>query len=114
MPPITALTAGYFSNRVKTETISNIIRNEGVTTPRVATKAPIMPPWDEPIKVAILTAIGPGVDSATAMKLKISSSVSHPFAQQSSRIIDLIPYPPPKETAPIFRNTKNNMRYLIT
>ena len=68
-----------------------MMTNEGNTTPRVASSAPKNPPCDEPIKVAIFTAIGPGVDSATAMKLINSSSVSHPLARQSSLISEIMP-----------------------
>ena len=49
--------------------ISKIIINEGRTTPSVETKLPRIPPWVEPTYVAILTAIGPGVDSHTPIKL---------------------------------------------
>lgn len=43
---------------------------DGRTTPSVAQSAPGTPPCDAPMKVAMLTASGPGVDSDTAMKLK--------------------------------------------
>lgn len=43
---------------------------DGSTTPKVAMKEPRSPPWDAPIKVAIFTAIGPGVDSDTATIFK--------------------------------------------
>ena len=62
------------------------------------------------MNVAILTASGPGVDSATAMKFKKSSSVSQAFASTVSRMSEIIPYPPPKETAPIFKNVKKRVR----
>ena len=48
--------------------INKIIINEGRTTPKVARKEPRIPPWVEPIKVAIFIAKGPGVDSLTAIK----------------------------------------------
>ena len=47
---------------------SKIIINEGKTTPSVATNAPKNPPSEYPIKVAILIAIGPGVDSLIPKK----------------------------------------------
>ena len=56
--------------------IKRTIKNAGSTTPSVARNAPKNPPCDEPIKVAIFTAIGPGVDSATAIKSRSSDSVS--------------------------------------
>ena len=49
---------------------------DGSTTPKVAMKEPRSPPWDVPIKVAIFTAIGPGVDSDTATIFKKSDSES--------------------------------------
>ena len=55
-----------------------MMKNEGSTTPSVAISAPGKPPCDDPIKVAILIASGPGVDSETATKLRNSASVSQP------------------------------------
>ena len=91
MPPSVALTPAYFSNFVKSEAMRSMIINEGKTTPSVARSAPKIPPCEEPTKVAIFTAIGPGVDSATAIKFKSSLSVSQAFARQSSRIKEIIP-----------------------
>ena len=51
----------------------------------------ILAACDEPMKVAILTASGPGVDSDTAMKLKNSLSVSHPWFSTTSRTSEIIP-----------------------
>ena len=62
------------------------------------------------MKVAILTASGPGVDSATAMKLRNSSSVSQAFSSTVSRMSEIMPYPPPKDTAPIFRKVRKSVR----
>ena len=56
-----------------------IIKNDGKITPMVDRRAPKKPACDEPTKVAMLTASGPGVDSDTATKFKNSDSVSHPF-----------------------------------
>ena len=101
MPPRNAFTPAYFNKfRISTAMMRMII-NDGNTTPSVARSAPRKPPCDEPTKVAILTAIGPGVDSATAIILSISSSVSQPYIKTFSLINDIIPYPPPKENAPI-------------
>ena len=91
MPLNVARTPPYFKSLVKRDATRRIMTKDGVTTPRVARRAPKNPPWDEPTKVAIFTAMGPGVDSATAIKLRSSSSVSQPFARQSSRIIEIIP-----------------------
>ena len=63
---------------LRSAAMKRIMKKEGISTPRVAKKLPKIPPWEEPIKVAILTARGPGVDSETAMKFKNSSSDSHP------------------------------------
>ena len=81
---ITALTPAYLRRRVKREAISKIMIKEGKTTPRVADSAPKIPPCVEPIKVDILTAIGPGVDSATAISPKTP-------LRSTSRIADTLP-----------------------
>ena len=82
----------------------------GSTTPSVAKNAPIKPPCVAPIKVAIFIAIGPGVDSDTAIKLINSSSVSQLLATTDSCMSGIIPYPPPNETAPIFRKVRKEKR----
>lgn len=110
IPLITDFTPAYLSKRVKTDAISRIIMKDGNTTPTVATRAPKIPAWDDPTKVAILTAMGPGVDSDTAIKFIISDSVNQPFDKQSSLIKDIIAYPPPNETTPIFKKVKNNSK----
>jgi hypothetical protein len=43
-----------------------------------------------------------------AIILSNSSSVSQPDVIQVSRIREIIPSPPPKDKAPIFKNSKNN------
>ena len=43
------------------------------------------------MKVAMLTASGPGVDSDTAMKLRNSLSVSQPCESTVSRTSEIIP-----------------------
>ena len=91
IPPSVAFTPAHFNNFVKSEAMRRMIINEGKTTPSVARSAPKIPPCEDPTKVAIFTAIGPGVDSATAMKFKSSFSVSQAFARQSSRIKEIIP-----------------------
>ena len=109
-PSRNAFTPLYLSRfEIKAAIIKMIIK-EGSITPRVATKLPKTPPCELPINVAILTAIGPGVDSATAMKLSNSDSVSHPCDKTVSLITDIIPYPPPNDRLPIFRNDKNKSR----
>ena len=49
-----------------------------------------IPAWLEPTKVAIFIAIGPGVDSATAMKFINCSSVSQPLVITASITIGII------------------------
>ena len=65
--------------------------NEGSTTPSVAISAPGAPACEAPTKVAMFTAIGPGVDSVTATKLMNSRSVIQPFDSTISRISETMP-----------------------
>ena len=74
-----------------TAAISSRSRNDGSTTPSVATSAPQKPPCDEPTNVAIFTASGPGVDSETAIKLRNSDSVSQPLDRTVSRTREIMP-----------------------
>lgn len=104
------LTPAYLSTLRITAASNNIMINDGKTTPRVAKNEPNKPPCDEPTKVAILIAIGPGVDSDTAIKLSISSSVSQPLAMQVSLTREIIAYPPPKDTAPILRKVRKSCK----
>jgi hypothetical protein len=82
--------------------------NAGSTTPTVAHKAPKIPPCELPTKVAIFTAIGPGVDSAMPIKLDNISSESHPCEETSSFKRAIIPAPPPKENRPIFKKERKS------
>ena len=68
-----------------------MMRNAGNTTPIVAQIAPSGPPCDAPTKVAMFTAMGPGVDSHTPMKSRNASSVSQPCASTVSRTSAIIP-----------------------
>lgn len=52
---------------------------------------PSTPPCDAPMKVAMLTASGPGVDSDTAMKLRNSASESQPLSRTFSRMREIMP-----------------------
>ena len=90
-PDKNALTPAYFIRFCSTAAMSRMMKNDGSTTPKVASSAPKKPPCDEPIKVAIFTASGPGVDSDTAMKLRNSLSVSHPWDSTTSRTSEIIP-----------------------
>ena len=63
-----AVTAGCWIKFFSAIEISRIIMKAGRMTPKVARRAPRTPAWVAPTKVAMLTARGPGVDSATAMK----------------------------------------------
>ena len=62
------------------------------------------------MNVAMLTASGPGVDSETAMKLTNWLSESQPFASTVSRTMEIMPYPPPKETAPMTRKERKSLK----
>ena len=64
---------------------------DGSTTPSVAHSAPQKPPCEAPMKVAILMASGPGVDSDTAIKLRNSPSVSQPCSKTVSRTSEIMP-----------------------
>ena len=107
---ITVRTDLYFMKFRITDAIMRIITNDGRTSPRVAAADPRIPASDEPTNVAIFTAIGPGVDSATAIKFISSASVSHPNERHFSRMREIIPYPPPKDTAPISRKVRNSFK----
>lgn len=90
--------------------IINIITKAGSTTPMVERSEPNIPPCVEPINVAILMAIGPGVDSDTAIMFNNSSSVNQLLERTSSFISGIIAYPPPKDIAPIFRKVRKSLR----
>lgn len=69
LTPLTApLIYLEFENLARTPANNIMTINDGKTTPRVAQKAPKNPACDDPIKVAILIANGPGVTSLTAIK----------------------------------------------
>ena len=91
IPDKKALTGAYFIRFFSADAIKRIIKNDGNTTPSVATNEPRIPPCVEPIKVAIFTARGPGVDSDTAIKFRNSFSVSQPLESTLSRTSETIP-----------------------
>ena len=88
-PDKKALTGAYFIRFFSADAIKRIIKNDGNTTPSVATNEPRIPPCVEPIKVAIFTARGPGVDSDTIQKLVLCQPAvgKHPFAYQRNHSI---------------------------
>lgn len=90
-PDKKALTGAYFIRFFSADAIKRIIKNDGNTTPSVATNEPRIPPCVEPIKVAIFTARDPGVDSDTAIKFRNSFSVSQPLESTLSRTSETIP-----------------------
>ena len=90
-PSRKAFTPLRFINVFMTEAMSSMIRNAGMMTPSVARIAPSTPPCENPTNVAIFTAIGPGVDSDTAIKSIIWVSVSQPFETTVSRTSEIIP-----------------------
>ena len=63
MPFNVAFTPANFIKFLASVAINKIITKEGITIPSVAIKEPRIPPCEEPMKVAILIAIGPGVDA---------------------------------------------------
>ena len=91
-------------------TISKIIIKEGITTPIVETIAPNSPACLVPMKVAILMANEPGVDSQIAIKSINSLDVSQLLFMAISWMMDIIPYPPPKDIVPINKKFKNNFK----
>ena len=109
-PPKNACTPLYLRKLRITDAMSRMMINEGSTTLSVAVSAPNTPPCVEPTKVAILTAIGPGVDSATAIILSNCSSVSQPSASALSRMSEIMAYPPPKVKSPISKKVTNSCR----
>lgn len=68
-----------FNKFLIAQAINKMIIKEGKTTPSVARNDPQNPPCEEPTNVAILIAIGPGVDSAIAIKSKNSSLFNNFF-----------------------------------
>ena len=85
-----------------------VAKSAGISLPKVAIIAPSMPKLLYPIKVAILIAKGPGVDSDIAIKLD-KSLISNPKLVASSLISGIIEYPPPKVNSPILKKVKNNL-----
>ena len=59
--------------------------SEGNTTPRVATTPPILPSTLRPAKVAVFTAMTPGVHWPMANQSASSSSVAQPLFSTTSR-----------------------------
>ena len=90
-PAKKALTPAYFIRLCSAAAMSRMMTKEGSTTPTVATKEPASPACEAPIKVAMFTASGPGVDSDTAIKLRNSLSVSQPCPSTVSRTSEIIP-----------------------
>ena len=104
------LTPAYLSVIENIVATSKIIINDGKITPSVARKEPKIPACEDPIKVAIFIATGPGVLSATAIKFNISELVSQPCAKTSSVSNGIIAYPPPNVNKPSLKKVKNKSR----
>ena len=90
-PERKASTPAYLSRSWMRAAMSRMMKKDGRTTPSVAQNAPGTPPCDAPMKVAMLTASGPGVDSDTAMKLRNSASESQPLSRTFSRMREIMP-----------------------
>ena len=114
IPTKAALTTSYSIIFSRTVDIKIIITKDGITTPIVAKIDPKTLPTRYPTKVAILIAIGPGVDSEIVIISSSSSSVIHFFFSTNSLLIkDIIAYPPPKVNAPILNIVKNIIKYCL-
>ena len=61
MPPRASCTQPIFAKLLISAAMTEIITTEGETTPRVATTPPTTPRYFRPMKVAVFTAITPGV-----------------------------------------------------
>ncbi len=61
-----------------------MMTNEGMQTPSVASAEPATPPFLYPIYVALFIAMGPGVDSASAVMSRNSSLVIQAFFSTNS------------------------------
>ena len=83
---------------------------DGKTTPIVAQSAPRTPDISIPVKVAILTANGPGVLSDIAIKSNSISFPIQPFAVISLIIRGIIAWPPPIVNSPILKKVQNNSK----
>ena len=84
--PVSACCTQGFSakDQKKAEMMVTMIMG-GTSTPRVARRDPDRPWTRYPQKVAVFTAMTPGVHWATALRSSSSSSVSQPFLDTSSR-----------------------------
>lgn len=107
------LTNRVFIIFVNKKAKSKMLKKAGKQIAKVARNAPNTPPSLYPTKEAILTPSEPGVASDIPTISKNSSADSQLWFITSSLIKDIIPYPPPKEKAPIFKKTKNKTKYFI-
>ena len=87
MPDIAERTKAFFRNPFNTAAITSITSSAGRTTPSVAQAAPARPACVLPTKVAMFTAMGPGVDSQTPINRTSVCSSSQPRERASCRII---------------------------
>ena len=104
MPRNALETTGMLRKSFKNRERAKMITKEGSTIPKVAAVAPKSPACLKPTKVAQLMAMGPGVDSAMAVTVTISSWVIQLFfSTQISSISAIMAYPPPKVNKPILK-----------
>ena len=105
-PARKALTPAYFIRLCSAAAMSRMMTKEGSTTPTVAAKEPASPACEAPIKVAMFTASGPGVDSDNAIKLKNSLSVNHTWYNTTSRTSENHKETPPPQVEETLRRAR--------
>ncbi|OPZ63686.1 MAG: hypothetical protein BWY85_01574 [Firmicutes bacterium ADurb.Bin506] len=79
MPALTCTSQFALLSFLASAANNRTITTEGAITPSVAMTPPGMPPRRYPTKVALLTAMGPGVTSAMATMSVNSARVSQPL-----------------------------------
>ena len=83
---------------------------DGHINPSVAMIPPGIPAVIYPTYVAALTAIGPGVDSLTAIISVKNSCENHPVLSPISERKGIVAMPPPKANSAVLKNSKNSRR----
>ena len=89
---------------------SIITIRDGNTSPKVAAKPPQMPAALKPPYVAILTPMGPGVDSETAIISASCCLLNQSYLSVSSIRKGMVTKPPPIASSPILQNSQNKTR----
>ena len=106
-PASACCTVGMSAKFCNSAAIKEIIIKLGETIPKVAKADPKKPPCFLPKKVAVLTAITPGVHCPIANISSNSSLVHQWYLSTHSRSNSgSMAYPPPKVNNPIWKNTQ--------